>query len=176
MKRALPFALGAALVATVPAHALMLTSTAVAPQAPIPQVNTCEGKDVSPPLTWTGVPEGTKSLVLIVDDPDATGGFTHWILYDIAPDTTSLPEGATGKQLPKGARVATNGFNKRGYSGPCPPSGRHRYVFRLYAVDAMFGDLGAEATRADVEAHMRGHVLQAAELTGTYGKAATASR
>lgn len=175
MRRAL-LALGLALVATAPAQALMLTSTAVQPQAPIPQANTCEGKDLSPPLAWTGVPDGSKSLVLLVDDPDATGGFTHWIVYDIPPDATSLPEGATAKQLPKGARVAMNGWNKRGYNGPCPPSGRHRYVFRLYAVDTTFGDLGAEATRADVEAHMRGHVLQAAELTGIYGKAATASR
>lgn len=174
--RRLAVALGAVLAAALPARALMLTSETVAPQAPIPQLHTCEGKDVSPPLAWTGIPEGTKSLVLLVDDPDATGGFTHWIVYDIPKEATSLPENVQPKQLPKGARLATNGWNKRSYNGPCPPSGRHRYVFRLYALDTTFGDLGAEATRADVEAHMRGHVLQAAELTGIYGKAATASR
>ncbi|MCW5889123.1 MAG: YbhB/YbcL family Raf kinase inhibitor-like protein [bacterium] len=169
-------ALGAVLAAGTPARALMLTSPAVLPQSPIPPVHTCEGNDVSPALTFTGVPDGTKSLVLIVDDPDATGGWTHWLVYDIPPTATSLPEGVQPKQLPKGARVALNGWNRRSYNGPCPPSGRHRYVFRLYAVDTTFGDLGDAATRADVEAHMRGHVLQAAELTGLYGKAATASR
>lgn len=165
-----------ALLAAAPARALMLTSEVVQPQAPIPPAHTCEGKDVSPPLAWTGAPEGTKSLVLIVDDPDATGGFTHWIVYDIPPDATSLPAGLQPKQLPKGARMAQNGWNRRTWNGPCPPSGRHRYVFRLYALDTTFGDLGAQATRADVEAHMRGHVLQAAELTGTYAKADTAAR
>jgi Raf kinase inhibitor-like YbhB/YbcL family protein len=174
--RGLALALGAVLATSVPARALMLTSDAIAPQSPVPQEHTCEGKDVSPPLSWSGAPEGTKSLVLIVDDPDAPGGFTHWIVYDIPKDATSLPENAGPKQLPKGARVAVNGWNRRQYNGPCPPGGRHRYVFRLYALDTTFGDLGADATRADVEAHMRGHVLQAAELTGTYGKAATAAR
>jgi hypothetical protein len=152
---------------------LAIKSTAFAPNGAMSTKYTCEGDDVSPGLEWSGVPEGAKSLALIVDDPDAPDPaapkmvYVHWVLYDIPASATGLPEGVTAAQLPKGARDGKNDFGKTGYGGPCPPIGRHRYFFKLYALDTMLGDLGA-ATKPQVEAAMRGHVLEQAEVVGTY--------
>src|SRR5688572_16304039 len=123
---------------------LELTSSAFAHLGEIPTKHTCEGDDVSPPLAWAGVPDGTKSLALIVDDPDAPDPaapkrvWVHWVLYDLPPGG-SLPEGA---RPPSGAREGTNDWKRTGYGGPCPPIGRHRYFHKLYALDQMLGDLG----------------------------------
>jgi Raf kinase inhibitor-like YbhB/YbcL family protein len=151
--------------------ALHLTSAAFKDGAEIPARNTCDAANVSPPLTWSGVPANTKSLVLIVDDPDAPDPraprtvWVHWVVYNLPVDSPGLPEGAT--RLPSPAHSGINDFGKTGYGGPCPPIGRHRYFFKLYALDASLGDLG-KATKARVEAAMAGHVLAQAQLVGTY--------
>ena len=151
----------------------MLTSTAFTHQASIPAKFTCDGDDVSPPLSWAGLPAGTKSLALIVDDPDAPDPaapkrtWVHWVLYNLPPRDGSLPESIDGGQLPTGAREGTNDWPRLGYGGPCPPIGRHRYFFKLYALDADLPDLGP-ATKAEVEKAMQGHILEKAELMGTY--------
>src|SRR5207342_482650 len=134
------------------AMAMTLNSPAFQQNAHIPSKYTCEGEDVSPPLTWEGVPNGAKSLVLIIDDPDAPDPkapkmvWVHWVVYDLPPTTGGLPEGVTTAQLPKGAREGKSDFGKLGYGGPCPPIGRHRYFFKLYALDTVLGDLGKGAT------------------------------
>jgi len=157
------------------AMALELTSTAFKQGGAIPSKYTCEGKDVSPPLAWRGVPEGTRSLVLIVDDPDAPDPaapkmtWVHWVVFNLPGDTTDLPEGAGGTADPKGAASGLNDWKGRGYGGPCPPVGRHRYFHKLYALDQPL-PLVAGVTKAEVEAAMRGHVLASAELVGTYQK------
>ena len=154
--------------------ALAITSPAFAPNGAIPIEHTCEGDDHSPALAFSGIPDGTKSLALIVDDPDAPDPnapkmvYVHWVLYDMPPTTTRLDGGMTGARLPKGAREGRNDWNKLGYGGPCPPIGRHRYFFKLYALDTLLGDLGDRARKADVEAAMRGHIIAQAELIGTY--------
>jgi Raf kinase inhibitor-like YbhB/YbcL family protein len=154
---------------------LSLTSPAFAPGAAIPALFTCEGEDLSPALDWTGVPEQAKSLVLIVDDPDAPDPkaprmtWVHWVLYDIPPKARGLPQGVAAKDLPAGTKQGTNDWKRAGYGGPCPPIGRHRYFHKLYALDVFLPDLGA-ATKAEVEAAMKGHVLAHAELVGTYEK------
>jgi hypothetical protein len=150
--------------------ALQLRSSAFDPNGSIPTRHTCDGPDVSPALSWTGVPEGTNSLSLIMDDPDAPAGtWVHWVLYDLQPGTKELAEGVPKDgQLSSGARQGRNDFRKLGYGGPCPPPGRpHRYVFKLYALDAPTR-LGPGMTKADLEAAMRGHVLAQAELIGVY--------
>ena len=152
---------------------LVLTSPAFAPGGEIPVLHTCEGKDVSPALEWSGLPAGAKSLALIVDDPDAPDPkapkmtWVHWVLYDIPPTATGLP--AAVKGLPAGTRSGLNDWRRTGYGGPCPPIGRHRYFFKLYALDRMLGDLGTPA-KAQLEKAMEGHVLARAELMGTYQK------
>jgi Raf kinase inhibitor-like YbhB/YbcL family protein len=154
---------------------LALTSPAFAPGGEIPTLFTCEGSDVSPPLVWTGVPDGTKGLVLIVDDPDAPDPaapkmtWVHWVLYGIPPDARSLPEGVASGALPAGTREGLNDWKRTGYGGPCPPIGRHRYFHKLYALDTELPDLGAP-TKAAVEAAIKGHVLAEAVLMGTYEK------
>jgi Raf kinase inhibitor-like YbhB/YbcL family protein len=154
---------------------LSITSTAFQHLGQIPARYTCEGDDLAPALAWTGVPAGTKSLVLIVDDPDAPDPaaprttWVHWVLYNLPPDTRGLPEGATGRDLPAGTKEGVNDSRRTSYSGPCPPIGRHRYFHKLYALDAVLGDLG-QATKAKLEAAMKGHVLAQAELVGTYQK------
>ena len=154
--------------------ALALSSSSFADQGEIPTRFTCEGDDVSPALAWSGVPAGTKSLALIVDDPDAPDPrapkmtWVHWVVYDLPPSATSLPEAA--RALPSGARDGLNDWKRTGYGGPCPPIGRHRYFHKLYALDTVLPDLGA-ATKAQVEEAMKGHVLDRAELVGTYQKA-----
>jgi Raf kinase inhibitor-like YbhB/YbcL family protein len=153
---------------------LRITSTAFAEGAPIPGKYTCEGEDLSPPLAWSGAPDGTESLVLIVDDPDAPDPkaprmtWVHWVLYDLPPSSTGLAEGAAA--LPAGAKSGLNDWKRTGYGGPCPPIGRHRYFHKLYALDTKLSDL-AKPTKAEVEAAMRGHVLAEAQLMGTYQKA-----
>jgi hypothetical protein len=152
---------------------LSLRSPAFHHHGAIPRRHTCDGDDISPPLEWSGVPPSAESLVLIVDDPDAPDPkapkrvFVHWVLYDIPPTTTGLPEGVSADELPAGTREGLNDWKRTGYGGPCPPIGRHRYFFKLYALDTVLPDLGP-ATKTDLEAAMRGHVLERAELVGTY--------
>ncbi len=152
---------------------MTLTSSALAHNGEIPTQYTCEGKDLSPPLAWSGVPAGAKSLALIVDDPDAPDPaapkvtWVHWVLYNIPASTPGLPEAV--KQLPAGARQGLNDWERTGYGGPCPPIGRHRYFHKLYALDITLPDPG-KPTKANVEAAMKGHVLAQAELVGTYQK------
>lgn len=136
----------------------------------IPERYTCDGGNVSPPLSWEGVPAEAKSLVLIVVDPDAPGGeFTHWVLYDVPPDLSGLPEGVPAAGEVEGIGVqGVNDFGRLGYGGPCPPPGKaHRYFFRLYALDVKLG-LAPGASRSDVEDAMSGHVLAVGELVGLY--------
>jgi Raf kinase inhibitor-like YbhB/YbcL family protein len=140
---------------------------------PCPARHTCDGEDRSPSLAWSGAPVGTKSFALIVDDPDAPDPaapkmtWVHWVLYDIPADATGLPEGATAKTLPKGARQGVNDWKTPGWRGPCPPVGRHRYVHKLYALDIALPDL-RRPNKAALERAMKGHVLAQAELIGTY--------
>jgi Raf kinase inhibitor-like YbhB/YbcL family protein len=152
-----------------------VASSAFEHEQGIPTEFTCEGDDVSPPLSWSEVPAEARSLVLIVDDPDAPDPaapkmvWVHWILYDMPPSTTQLPEGVAVEQLPAGTRQGSNDWKRTGYGGPCPPVGRHRYFHKLYALDVELGDLG-EPTKADLEEAMKGHVLAWGELVGTYEK------
>jgi Raf kinase inhibitor-like YbhB/YbcL family protein len=154
---------------------LVVTSPAFAAGSEIPTLFTCEGRDVSPALAWTGVPEAAKSLVLVVDDPDAPDPaapkltWVHWVLYNLPPTAPGLPEAVAPAELPAGTRQGTNNWNRTGYGGPCPPIGRHRYFHKLYALDTVLPDLGP-ATKAEVEAAMRGHVLAQGEVMGTYQK------
>jgi Raf kinase inhibitor-like YbhB/YbcL family protein len=151
-----------------------ITSSSFTHQGSIPTKYTCEGSDTSPPLTWSGVPAGAKSLALIVDDPDAPDPkapkmtWVHWVLYGLSPQTTSLGEGAS-KSVPSGARDGLNDWNKTGYGGPCPPIGRHRYFFKLYALDTVLPDL-RKPSKADLLKAMEGHVIGTGELVGTYQK------
>lgn len=150
--------------------ALSLRSSAFTHQGEIPERYTCEGAEEVPPLEWTGAPGGTKGFALVVDDPDAPDPkapkrrFVHWILYDLPPSTHALPEGGA---TPAGTREGKNDARSTGWTSPCPPIGRHRYFFKLYALDALLGDLGTPG-RADLEEAMAGHVLAEAELVGTY--------
>jgi Raf kinase inhibitor-like YbhB/YbcL family protein len=152
---------------------LSLASPAFDPLGGIPKRHTCDGEDLSPPLAWSGAPAGTKSLALVVDDPDAPDPaapkvvWVHWVLYDLPPGTTSLTQGTTAKTLPSGAREGLNDWKQTGWRGPCPPIGRHRYFHRLYALDIVLPDLH-HPTRAALERAMAGHVLEKAELVGTY--------
>lgn len=144
--------------------------------AEIPREYTCEGRDVSPELAWSGVPAGTRSLALLVDDPDAPDPrnprrtWVHWVLYDLPPDATGLAEAIEPAELPGGAKQGRNDWKRTGWGGPCPPIGRHRYFFKLFALDRELGDLG-EPTKQALERAMEGHVLARAELVGTYEKA-----
>lgn len=157
---------------------LTVTSPAFAPNGSIPPQFTCEGTDLSPPLAWSDLPPETKSVALIVDDPDAPDPaapkqvFVHWVLYDIAPTTTAIPEGAKDAAgVGAGARDGKSDFGRTGWGGPCPPKGRHRYFFKVYALDAVLPDLG-QPTKAALEKAMAGHVLAKGELVGTYEKRA----
>ncbi|MBO0701238.1 MAG: YbhB/YbcL family Raf kinase inhibitor-like protein [Zavarzinella sp.] len=154
--------------------ALVLSSPAFPPNGPIPAAYTSDGPDRSPPLGWTGAPANTKSFALVVDDPDAPDPkapkrvWVHWVLYDLPADCTGLPEGAG--RLPDGTLEGKNDWNKTGYGGPNPPVGRHRYFFKLYALDTELPDL-KEPTKAALEKAMAGHIVGQAELIGTYEKA-----
>ncbi len=155
---------------------LKLTSTAFSHGQAIPRDHTCDGDDLSPPLAWEGLPPGTESLVLIVDDPDAPDPaapkmtWVHWILYNIPPSTTSLPPGGSRTDLPPGTREGLNDWKRTGYGGPCPPIGRHRYFHKMYALDVQLPDLGTP-TKAALEDAMADHILASAELVGTYERA-----
>ncbi len=150
-----------------------LNSTAFEQGGEMPQQSTCEGDDLAPPLRWSGVPERALSLALIVDDPDAPDPaapkttWVHWVLFDIPPGATALPEG--GQPLPDGTREGSNDWRRTGYGGPCPPVGRHRYFFKLYALDTLLPALN-KPTKAELERAMQGHVLAQAQLVGTYQK------
>ncbi len=150
-----------------------ITSPAFAAHGDIPSKYTCDGEDVSPPLLWSGIPEGTESLALIMEDPDAPDPahprmiWVHWVLYNIPPGTSGLPEGARSADLPAGTREGLNDWHRTGYGGPCPPIGRHRYFEKLYALDTVLPDLG-QPTKAALEQAMHGHVLAQQALVGTY--------
>jgi Raf kinase inhibitor-like YbhB/YbcL family protein len=148
---------------------MQLTSSAFKEGQSIPVKYTCDGKNVSPELKWSNVPQGTKSLALICDDPDAPHGtFVHWVLYDIPPTVTELKEGIpSDSQLSNGAKHGMPGFNRPGYGGPCPPSGTHRYFFKLYALDFIPG-LPSGVTKNDLLKAMEGHILEMVQLMGTY--------
>lgn len=156
------------------AMALTLSSSAFTPGGKIPSKYTCEGDDVSPPLAFEGAPEGTKSFALIVDDPDAPDPkapkrvWVHWVVYNLPPETTTLPENASAAGLPKGAVTGVNDSKHTSYDGPCPPIGRHRYFHKLYALDSTLP--AKTLTKADIEGAIKGHVLAQAELMGTYQK------
>jgi len=148
---------------------LKLTTTAFPSEGPIPVKYSKKGGNVSPPLAWSGVPEGTRSLALIVDDPDAPVGlFVHWVVYRIPPTSTGLkehlPEAGT---LPDGSRQGRNGFGEIGYGGPQPPSGKHRYFFHLYALDTV-PDLGPGAGRQQLDRQMQGHIIDQSDIMGTF--------
>ncbi len=155
--------------------ALALTSPVFSHNGAIPKIYTCQGKDISPALAWSGLPEGTKSLALIVDDPDAPDPaapkmtWVHWVLYNIPVSATGLAEAIAPAALPSGTREGTNDWKRTGYGGPCPPIGRHRYFHKLYALDAVLPDLKLP-TKAALEKAMQGHVLAKVELMGTYQK------
>ncbi|HEY9229391.1 MAG TPA: YbhB/YbcL family Raf kinase inhibitor-like protein [Gemmatimonadaceae bacterium] len=144
--------------------AIHLTSPAFTKNGEIPVKHTCDGAGTAPPLEWSGAPDGTKSFALIVDDPDAPDPkapkrtYVHWVAYDIP---------ASAKKIDGKHREGVNDAHTPGYTGPCPPVGRHRYFFKLYALDAELGDLG-QPTKAELERAMDGHVLEHAELMGTY--------
>jgi Raf kinase inhibitor-like YbhB/YbcL family protein len=150
-------------------QALRLSSEAFDDGGTIPAKYTCDGADVSPPLAWSGVPAGTAGFALIIEDPDApSGDFTHWLVYDLPAHATGLPEQVPNEPtLDSGARQGRNDFKRLGYGGPCPPRGEHRYVFTLFALDAMLG-LPPEASKRDLRAAMAGHVLTEARLMGRY--------
>ncbi len=152
--------------------AFNLTSSAFSEGAPIPAQYTCEGADVSPPLAWSGAPANTKSFALIADDPDAPRGtWVHWVLYNLPASVGALPEGVSNVNTLQGlggARQGMNGSNHTGYSGPCPPPGKpHRYFFKLYALDQPVA-LAANATKADLERAMTGHIVAQTQTMGTY--------
>jgi hypothetical protein len=152
----------------------LLTSTAFTNHGPIPALYTCEGRNVSPPLAWSGVPHGTRSLALIVDDPDAPDPaapqrvWVHWVLYNLPASTTELHEAVS--VLPAGTVQGLNDWQNPGYGGPCPPIGTHRYFHKLYALDTVLPEL-RRPTKAQLESAMHGHILAKAELVGTYRKA-----
>lgn len=153
-----------------------LQSSAFPADGPIPPRHTCDGPGLSPPLAWRDMPPGTRSYALIADDPDAPDPaaprriWVHWLLYNIPPDRTGLAEGAGNRDLPEAGEHARTDADSLGYHGPCPPVGRHRYFFRLAAVDCTLPSLGPRARRKDLERAMEGHVLATAVLMGTYAR------
>jgi Raf kinase inhibitor-like YbhB/YbcL family protein len=155
------------------AMTLEITSPAFSPNKEIPAKYTCDGEDISPALEWSGLPEGTKSIALIVDDPDAPDPaapkmtWVHWVLYNIPPSATGLHEAVKSQDLPKGTKEGLNDWKRTGYGGPCPPIGRHRYFHKLYALDAVLPDLG-KPTKKDLEKAIQTHILAKAEMVGTY--------
>jgi Raf kinase inhibitor-like YbhB/YbcL family protein len=154
---------------------LIIRSPEFAEGAAIPARFTCEGEDVSPTLAWSGAPEDTRGFALIVDDPDAPDPqapkttWVHWVLYNLPADANTLSENVRTSDLPHGTLEGTNNWKRTGYGGPCPPVGRHRYFFKIYALDTLLPDLDTP-TKAGLESAMKGHVLELAELMGTYKK------
>jgi Raf kinase inhibitor-like YbhB/YbcL family protein len=173
--------IAAALTATITATAALafeegnmrISSTAFSNQSAIPALYTCEGKDISPALAWMDLPAGAKGLALIVDDPDAPDPaapkmtWVHWVLYNLPATNDGLSEGV--KALPAGTKEGVNDWKRIGYGGPCPPIGRHRYFFKLFALDTVLPDL-KQPTKAKLEQAMKGHVIGEAQLMGTYQK------
>lgn len=168
---------GPALIAVLPllafacgakdrSHGMRLTSPAFPPGGAIPRRHSCDGENVSPPLAWTGAPSTTRSFAVVCDDPDARN-FTHWVLFNVPGGATSLGEGLRPGHLPPGAAEGGNDFGAPGWGGPCPPSGTHRYAFRLYALDVPKLDL-VSPTKQQLEKAMEGHVLAEATLDGTF--------
>lgn len=153
----------------------ILASPAFAANGSIPSKYTCEGTDISPPLQWSGAPSDTKTYVLIVDDPDAPDPakpqrvYVHWVVYNIPASVTSLAENAAKTGLPSGAMHGTNDWGKQAYGGPCPPIGRHRYFFKLYALDTELTGL-KNPTKAQLEKAMEEHLVHNTELIGRYEK------
>ena len=170
MRKAIIVGVSATLLAAIASFAaggakMKITSSAFQEGANIPSKFSCDGANTSPPLQISDVPSGAKSLVLIVDDPDAPSGlFTHWAVWNISPQTSTIAEGST----PKGTQ-GTNGFGKSGYGGPCPPSGTHRYYFKIFALDREL-DLPFGAKRGQLDAAMKGHVVAQGELMGRYSR------
>ena len=155
--------------------ALSISSAAFEDGAAMAARYTCEGSDVSPPLKWNGVPEGTRSLALIMDDPDAPDPkapkmtYVHWVLYNLPPDSGGLPEGTRAQDLPSGTLEGLNDWQRTGYGGPCPPIGRHRYYHTLYALDTVLDDL-RQPTKDQLLRAMENHVIARAQVMGTYQK------
>jgi Raf kinase inhibitor-like YbhB/YbcL family protein len=153
-----------------------LSSSAFATNGSIPSRYTCEGADLSPPLEWSGLPDGTRSIALIVDDPDAPDPtkpqrvYVHWVVYNIPGATSKLAENAAKSGLPSGALQGSNDWGKHTYGGPCPPIGRHRYFFKLYALDTELKGL-KNPTKPQLEKAMQGHIAGETQLIGTYEKA-----
>ncbi|HOO40687.1 MAG TPA: YbhB/YbcL family Raf kinase inhibitor-like protein [Syntrophales bacterium] len=158
-----------ALPATKGGWKMKIESPQINDGAMIPSKYTCDGKDISPPLAWKDVPDGTKSFALISDDPDAPmGTWVHWVIYNIPPDVTELEENIPReKEFKNGIVQGTNSWPKIGYGGPCPPSGTHRYYFKLYALDTMLS-LKPGADKAQLFKAMAGHILAEAQLMGKY--------
>ena len=154
---------------------LTIASDTFADGGEIPAQYTCQGEDISPALTWSGAPDGTKSLALIVDDPDAPDPaaprmtWVHWVLYNLPPDSIGLDENLSPDKLPAGTLQGKNDWQRTGYGGPCPPIGRHRYFHKLYALDTVLPNLG-EPDKATLENAMEGHVLAEAQIVGTFAK------
>ncbi len=152
---------------------LTIISPAFSHDGSIPAVYTCDGKDISPELNWSDIPENAKSLVLIVDDPDAPDPaapkitWVHWVLYSLPASSSGLAEGINASELPEGTLEGLNDWKRTGYGGPCPPIGRHRYFHKLYALDTVLPDLN-QPTKAEVEAAMEDHIIEQAILIGTY--------
>jgi Raf kinase inhibitor-like YbhB/YbcL family protein len=155
------------------AMSFTLTSPAFVHGNGIPATYTCDGDDTSPPLFWSGIPSGAKSLALIVDDPDAPDPaapqrtWVHWVMYNLPAGSSGLKQGVAASDLPAGTREGVNDWHRTGYGGPCPPVGRHRYIHKLYALDIVLPDLG-KPNKAKLEKAMEGHVIGKAELIGTY--------
>ena len=155
--------------------AFVLSSSSFTHEGEIPAKYTCEGNDVSPMLSWSGVPDGTKRLALIIDDPDAPDPqapktiWVHWVLYNFPAGTDRLGEGISSDALPDGTGEGKNDWGETGYRGPCPPIGCHRYFHKLYALDTVLPDLG-QPTKKELEKAMEGHILARAEIMGTYEK------
>lgn len=154
---------------------MTITSSSFSPHGVIPTRHTCDGHDTSPELFWTEVPQGTQSLVLIMDDPDAPDPaapkrtWVHWVLYNIPPGASGLSEAIATADLPPGTREGLNDWQRTGYGGPCPPIGKHRYFHKLYALDTVLPDL-KQPTKAKLEKAMEGHVIAYSELIGLYQK------
>jgi len=170
-----------AMAARAQEERLALTSPVFRDGGEIPRKYTCDGEDVVPPLSWSGVPGRARSLVLIVDDPDVPDPaapkrtWVHWVVYDIPPTASGIAEGGGGRGLPPGSKEGTNDWQRSAFGGPCPPIGRHRYFHKLYALDVVLAELKAP-TKAELEKAMHGHVIASAVLMGTYERSAKDDR
>lgn len=152
---------------------MQLSSSAFETHNNIPAIYTCDGENISPPLSWSGLPSSSKSLALIVDDPDAPDPaapqrtWVHWVLYNIPAHSSGLAQAIPAQDLPSGTLQGSNDWQRSGYGGPCPPIGRHRYFHTLYALDVELPDLGVPS-KAQLLKAMQGHIIAQAELIGLY--------